>query len=106
MQLLKKADVMYILAKHGYNADDSYFIDLATEEINDLPTIESERNTGHWIDTGVKNVYGGKEIQCVHCGYRVVVSPTHYADIQYYERFCSHCGNENIGIVNSDGDVE
>ena len=52
------------------------------------------------------DVYGRKEIQCAHCGYRVVVSPTHYADIQYYERFCSHCGNENIGVVNSDGDIE
>ena len=99
MELVNKEDVIKILEKHSYNSDDPYFIDLAADEIYDLPVVESDRATGHWIDTGMENVFGGKPIECSACGFRIVVSPEHYSDLSYYERFCSHCGSENVGIT-------
>ena len=47
---------------------------------------------GKWIATGRKNVYGGKEIECSECHFRVMVSPEHFENLSEYEAFCCHCG--------------
>lgn len=53
--------------------------------------------TGHWIKTGRQNVYGGKEIICSECKYKLMVSPEHYEHLSYHEAFCCYCGAKMEG---------
>jgi hypothetical protein len=50
-----------------------------------------------WHKTGIKNIYGGIEIRCSNCGFKVCVSPEHYHNLFEYERYCCHCGAEMVG---------
>lgn len=50
------------------------------------PTIDPVKH-GRWIyHDGIKNIYGGKYIECDQCGEKYVVQ--HIAD----EKFCRNCG--------------
>lgn len=61
--------------------------------INELPAADVQPvKRGKWIATGRKNVYGGKEIECSECHFRVMVSPEHFENLSEYEAFCCHCG--------------
>lgn len=56
--------------------------------IDNAPTIDAEPiRHGHWIHTGVKNVYGGHQHECSVCGYTLMVSPM--CDNEHY---CCSCG--------------
>lgn len=60
---------------------------------DELPTADVQPvKHGKWIATGRKNVYGGKEIECSECHFRVMVSPEHFENLSEYEAFCCHCG--------------
>ena len=73
------------------------------------PTVESLINaplvtlptqkTAMWIETGLKNVYGGKQIKCSDCGFTVIVSPEHFSDLEYYEAYCCHCGAKMMCLI-------
>ena len=54
--------------------------------IKEEPTIEPERETGHWLRTGRNNVFGGFEVECSECGDTVMIM--HIED----ELYCRHCG--------------
>lgn len=43
---------------------------------------------GHWIHTGVTNVYGGHQHKCSVCGYTLMVSPM----CDGHENYCCECG--------------
>ena len=86
---------------YGSDSDCGYCLSRLETEIEELPTVKLDRKRGHWIDTGIENVYGGKVIRCNECGFTVVISPEHYNNIEYYERFCCHCGSENTWMYYS-----
>lgn len=61
--------------------------------VNEIPAADVQPvKRGKWIATGRKNVYGGKEIECSECHFRVMVSPEHFENLSEYEAFCCHCG--------------
>jgi hypothetical protein len=52
-----------------------------------------------WIETGLKNVYGGKQIKCSDYGFTVIVSPEHFSDLEYYEAHCCHRGTKMMCLI-------
>lgn len=74
---------------YSYSERGYYIIDI----LNDIPAADVQPvKRGKWIATGRKNVYGGKEIECSECHFRVMVSPEHFENLSEYEAFCCHCG--------------
>ena len=55
----------------------------------------ADRPRGEWIDTGKKNIYGGKCVKCSNCGDEVIVQ--HLED----EWYCRHCGAD-MGMKGAD----
>ena len=76
-----------LLDYYGTNEITKEFADDAAEDfINKIPAVE-ERETGKWIKhEEIKNVYGGKCIECSECGEKYIV--------QYIEdeKYCRNCG--------------
>lgn len=57
-----------------------------------LPAAQPERTRGKWIrHTELKNIYGGKIIECSVCGEKYVVQ--HVED----EKYCRNCGADMRG---------
>lgn len=56
--------------------------------IAEAPTIDAEPvRHGHWIHTGITNIYGGHQHECSVCGYSLIVSP-----LCDNENYCCSCG--------------
>lgn len=64
-------------------ANEMLFIDAIVDEIENLPSMEPERKSGHWIDTD--NYY--QRWRCSECG-------CHTRDAE--PNYCPHCGAEMI----------
>ena len=62
---------------------------MAIEMIQDAPTIEPQRNKGHWIrHPEQRNIFNGKTIECSECHEKYTVQ---YVEDEW---FCRHCGAE------------
>lgn len=60
------------------------------ETIDEMPTIVPDRKVGKWIyHPEIKNVYGGKCIECSECGEKYMV--VYIED----EKYCRNCGSYN-----------
>ena len=57
-----------------------------------LSELVEEQKPARWIRTGASNVFGGIEVECSACKYRIMLSPERYEQRDEYERYCSHCG--------------
>lgn len=89
-------DVSTVYGKPIFNFEDrANFIKLIKSQPEiEIPTVEK----GFWIETGVKNVYGGKQIKCSECGFSLIISPEHFENLSYYEAYCCHCGCKMNGL--------
>lgn len=59
-----------------------------SKDVEDMPTIEAEPvRHGHWIHTGVTNIFGVHQHKCSVCGYSLMVSKA--CD---NENYCCSCG--------------
>ena len=82
------------LEKEGWSLHRTIRVDKNTEEyqtkpLKQVPTIEPQRNKGHWIrHPEQRNIFNGKTIECSECHEKYTV--------QYVEDelFCRHCGAE------------
>ena len=55
--------------------------------IDEQPTIEPQRNKGHWIrHPEQRNIFNGKTIECSECHEKYTVQ---YVEDEW---FCRHCG--------------
>ena len=58
--------------------------------IADTPTIDPDRNKGHWINEGrFANYHGGNVYRCSWCGNRIIENEP--------DDFCKYCGSDNRG---------
>ena len=58
-------------------------------QIHNAPTIEPQRNKGHWIrHPEQRNIFNGKTIECSECHEKYTVQ---YVEDEW---FCRHCGAE------------
>lgn len=84
-EMLEKAHIISNGEYSGYCTEDIFIDDIPSADVQPV-------KRGKWIATGRKNVYGGKEIECSECHFRVMVSPEHFENLSEYEAFCCHCG--------------
>lgn len=74
------------------NQSIEHFADDVIEAIEEFEPRISSQKYAKWGNTGIKNVYGGIQIECSDCGDKVLVSKEIYDNLYEYERFCRHCG--------------
>ena len=76
---------------------DETLVDVAENRLenwfNELPPIQPERKTGHWVEIGDEPY---DEWECDVCGFVIdgsgCIDPEEYIDVY---RFCPNCGKEN-----------
>ena len=96
--LYKKCESIHKILVEDKITDKEAFRDLFNA-VADAPPETDVKKVVHaeWIDTEMKNVYGGKVMKCSHCGTRLIMSPERYENRFKYERYCSVCGAEIYG---------
>lgn len=66
---------------------------LILNTISRMATVDAaEVVHGHWIHTGLTNVFGGHQHKCSVCGYELMVSP-----MCDNENYCCNCGAKMKG---------
>lgn len=96
-KLIKEVEaVSTIYGKKLFNFEDRKKIIKLIEYQTEIDV--ANLKNGFWIETGVKNVYGGKQIKCSECGFSLIVSPEHFEKLSYYEAYCCHCGCKMDGL--------
>lgn len=61
----------------------------AVDRIMDLPSVEQEPKTGHWIDTGSESFEFHRVYKCSECGNTEIEYPE---GIRGHFRYCPNCG--------------
>ena len=80
---------------HGTISDESMKIYQIIKWLNELPSAEPERKTGHWVETGDEPY---DEWECDVCGFVIdgsgCIDPEEYRDVY---KFCPNCGADMRG---------
>jgi predicted RNA-binding Zn-ribbon protein involved in translation (DUF1610 family) len=61
---------------------------VAIEALRKLPSVESERKTGKWIDKGVIGNTEANDFMCSECGWHEPDFPERIGELHY----CTSCG--------------